>query len=287
MSERSNASFVSPISSMSPLQKAINDKFRKGIHHTWSELSPLLNAERVHTSYAPPGREKVSVLNAFSNNAEIAPRLRAMGARSMRSAYKLRRAIYNRNVEKARRIINEEYPDLTYTGTSGISTLSQAIQYTPDIVIDLIRAGADINTPNIDGTTPLIRALRSGIADIYVLELIDKGADVNAVDLDGTTALMIATANKKDIVVLALIAKGATIVESIRIAASKGDTISNTFNTELISILSKHNKTDIINRLEEEIRTLTNETPASKSTNGGSKKRRSHRRRKTRKPRKY
>ena len=314
MSERSNAT-------MSPLQKAINDKVMKRDKYmfgrktyTWSELSPLINAESVHTSYAPPGRDKVSVLNAFSNNAEIAPRLRAMGARSMRSTYRLRRAIYDRNVEKARHIINEEYPDFTYTGTSGISTLSQAIQYTPDIVIDLIRAGIDINTA-------IMEAIDAGKEDIAI-QLMEAGANIDAayaaaVDRrrtrEGDTIayrlipVVIKYSIKNDIETVFY--KYLTIDGSVRdmmigailyyaillgklkylnLAIALGAPLTVTYRDGVtpISLARQQGNQEIIDRIQQEMDTPTI-VNVGDSTRGGSKKRRSHRRRKTRKPRKH
>lgn len=321
MSERSNASFVSPISSMSPLQKAINGKFKGRKTYTWPELSSLINAESVHTSYAPPGREKVSVLNAFSKNDKIAPRLRAMGARSMRSAYTLRRAIYYRDVEKARHIINEERPDLTHTGPSGISTLSIAIQYTPDVVIDLIGAGADINTTNRDGTTPLMVAIGARKEDI-ALQLMEAGADIDAAynaasrGIDDTIALRLIPVvikysvkhdkeellgryltkdgSVRDMMIGALLYDAILLgkLKYINLAIAYGAPVNvNVTDTDgatyfYLALARRQGDQDIIKRIQNEIDNPTIVNVGDR-TKGGSKKRRSHRRRKTRKPRKH
>ncbi len=57
----------------------------------------------------------------------------------------------------------------------------------------LAEHGADLNTPNKQGATPLINAARSGSTAV-VKALLDLGADINAKDAQGKTALDIATA---------------------------------------------------------------------------------------------
>lgn len=54
-----------------------------------------------------------------------------------------------------------------------------------------------INTPNLDGITPLMFAVMNGNRDTAAL-LLEKGADVNAQDLNGMTALMIAARDGDD-----------------------------------------------------------------------------------------
>ena len=63
-----------------------------------------------------------------------------------------------------------------------------------DSVKSLIEKGADVNTENDWGCTPLHYAADSGYVDIAKL-LIEHGADVNAKDSDGWTPLHYALKN--------------------------------------------------------------------------------------------
>ena len=74
------------------------------------------------------------------------------------------------------------------------SALTWAVEDRQDgnAVQTLLEAGADVNTRDQDGRTPLMRATERGRIDTMQL-LIDAGADVNACDRRGDTALMAAT----------------------------------------------------------------------------------------------
>jgi ankyrin repeat protein len=52
----------------------------------------------------------------------------------------------------------------------------------------MLAAGADLNAPNDDGETPLMRAVMMGDAEL-VEALVKAGANVNAADKSGKTAL--------------------------------------------------------------------------------------------------
>jgi ankyrin repeat protein len=60
----------------------------------------------------------------------------------------------------------------------------------------LIRHGANVNSANRDGSTPLMAAVARG-SDVIVTALLDAGAQVTAKDKTGQTALDIAIAGKK------------------------------------------------------------------------------------------
>lgn len=83
----------------------------------------------------------------------------------------------------------------------------------------LLQGGADCNTRNEDGTTPLMHAAQSGNIEL-VKTLIASGADVNLADSQGWTALMKALYNHElnrgfPEVVQALIDAGAGIEAQI------------------------------------------------------------------------
>src|SRR5690606_36801254 len=58
-------------------------------------------------------------------------------------------------------------------------------------VVSLVEAGADLDRPNPDGTTPLINAIDSRHFDI-AMYLIDQGAKVDVWDMYGRTPLYMA-----------------------------------------------------------------------------------------------
>src|SRR4029077_676507 len=61
----------------------------------------------------------------------------------------------------------------------------------PQIVSDLVAAGADVNSRDETGLTPLMMAAAAGNAEI-ASTLITAGADVNAKNTEGHTALDLA-----------------------------------------------------------------------------------------------
>jgi ankyrin repeat protein len=76
----------------------------------------------------------------------------------------------------------------------------------------LIEQGADVNSRDKNGWTPLMYAASYAKPATEILQfLLAKGADVNARNKQGQTALMIAAAGRKGEAVKALLAKGADI----------------------------------------------------------------------------
>lgn len=63
-----------------------------------------------------------------------------------------------------------------------------------DGVLTLLKLGANVNTPNFDGYTPLMSASESGHIEI-LNTLLRYGADIGAVDANGMTALALAKKN--------------------------------------------------------------------------------------------
>ncbi len=61
----------------------------------------------------------------------------------------------------------------------------------------LLQAGADVNTRNSDGRTPLMEAITLGDRNLYkVTALLERGALLAAADNRGNTALAVATASQ-------------------------------------------------------------------------------------------
>ncbi len=77
-------------------------------------------------------------------------------------------------------------------------------------VWDLLDRGADVNTRNSTGETPLISAAFGGHSETVEL-LLEKRANINAVDNEGNTALMLACCFKQIEVISVLIQKGADV----------------------------------------------------------------------------
>jgi ankyrin repeat protein len=83
-------------------------------------------------------------------------------------------------------------PRAQYRDTGGLTALlyaSRAGCYR--CVVAIVEAGADINKPNPDGTTPLITALDNKNFDI-AMYLLDQGANAEAWDMHGRTPLYVA-----------------------------------------------------------------------------------------------
>lgn len=108
-------------------------------------------------------------------------------------------------------------------------------------VWDLLDKGADVNTRNHRGETPLISAAHGGHPETVEL-LLEKKANINAVDNEGNTALMLACCFKQIEVILVLLAKGA----DVGISNKNGWT-----PLKYLVRLAKDNK-DIMNVLEHE-----------------------------------
>ncbi len=74
----------------------------------------------------------------------------------------------------------------------------------------LFDGGVDVNLPDKNGDTPLIRAVKNGREDITRL-LLENGADVDLTSKSGETSLMVAAENCRDGVVELLIEHGADV----------------------------------------------------------------------------
>jgi ankyrin repeat protein len=101
--------------------------------------------------------------------------------------------------------------DVNGADTVGNSVLSQQVQErNPDVVAELIRAGADVNTANDAGITPLMTAVAFVPKGTEILRLLlDAHAVVDARDDRGMTALMHAAQYGRREAVLLLLERGA------------------------------------------------------------------------------
>ena len=127
-------------------------------------------------------------------------------------------------------------PGKTY---SNITPLFMAVEqgHTP-CVMELIKAGADVNIARSDGFTPLCMAAQCG-NEGCVVSLIQAGADVNIARSDGFTPLCTATLNGNVACVASLIQAGADIHK----AADNGCTplsVAVYYKHEKIAALLRH-----------------------------------------------
>lgn len=80
-------------------------------------------------------------------------------------------------------------------------------------ILQLIKAGANVNAASDGGTTPLILAVKASKNDLFIAELIKSGANVNVRESNTLTPLMIAVDKEKgnNLVVRELIKGGADV----------------------------------------------------------------------------
>ncbi len=101
----------------------------------------------------------------------------------------LRLAAANGDVATVKLLI-EKVADLNmvHLSTGETALYVAAEQYNLVCVMELLKAGADVNIANKDGQTPLMVAVKKGSISLVAL-LIQSGADVNVVDNNGMNPL--------------------------------------------------------------------------------------------------
>jgi hypothetical protein len=101
--------------------------------------------------------------------------------------------------------------DVNGSDSVGNSTLSLEVQQRhPQVVEELLRAGADANAANRSGGTPLMTAIAFDDKSTEMLErLLDAGADIDAQEDGGETALMYAAKYGRKAALEILLARGA------------------------------------------------------------------------------
>ncbi|MES2603630.1 MAG: ankyrin repeat domain-containing protein, partial [Pseudomonadota bacterium] len=100
-------------------------------------------------------------------------------------------------------------PPAVYAGTIAAAARANDLAESRE----LIRAGADINLPEPDGTTPLLWAVYNSSPELVQL-LLDAGADPNAANSLGITPLLQASRYGNAVVVSALLASGARVADA-------------------------------------------------------------------------
>ncbi|HED36389.1 MAG TPA: ankyrin repeat domain-containing protein [Gammaproteobacteria bacterium] len=75
------------------------------------------------------------------------------------------------------------------------SLFNAIIKHQTNMIRSLLRVGIDLNTRNIEGTTPLMAAAEYGVEDITRI-LLENGASTTALNNDNESAYDIAVKNK-------------------------------------------------------------------------------------------
>lgn len=97
---------------------------------------------------------------------------------------------------------------ISHAGTGSPGLLDAVKNGDRDTIINLVKAGADVNQLQGDGTTSLFYAVHSN--DLQLVELLlSKGADTNITNKYGATALYVAARDADDPIVEKLLAAGA------------------------------------------------------------------------------
>jgi|GEM_PF-3673411 len=122
----------------------------------------------------------------------------------------LHKAIFNKNIEKTKRLIENRLVNINQTNLLGRTALYDACNSSNNlpIVSIMLDAGADINIQDIEGKTALHQACQMETSDIAIA-LIRRGANINDQDNDGKTALHYACEKTSVNVVNSLIDSGA------------------------------------------------------------------------------
>jgi len=140
-------------------------------------------------------------------------------------------AAYRDDVDIARMLIQAGANANVKTRLRDVTPLQLAATNGNAAMIELLlKAGADVNVPNGNGTTPLMFAAASGKTDAIRI-LVDHGANVNARDSNhGQTALMFAAALNRGAAIRLLASRGADVKlmsEVAEVKPSKSDEPAN------------------------------------------------------------
>ena len=119
-------------------------------------------------------------------------------------------------------------PDISIHGAAEVGNIEAVKQH--------LVAGADVNTKDKWGWTPLSRAARSGHKEAVEL-LIDNGADVNAMRSGGGTPLSYAASWGHEEIVELLIAKGAKVDAKDDCGLTPLHLVASTSHNEIVELL--------------------------------------------------
>lgn len=104
--------------------------------------------------------------------------------------------------------------DINKPNQYGLTMLMMATQYNRiPMVQALLKAGANVNVQDMDGNTALIRASRSGHAEIVRMLLSVRNIELNVCNYAGLTAVRCAILNDKQDIADLLIQAGADITK--------------------------------------------------------------------------
>ena len=105
----------------------------------------------------------------------------------------------------------------------------------------LLEMGADINSPDIVGWTPLLWAAKVGHAGVTEL-LLDRGVLIDHVDIDGNAALHVAAHFGHIEVTKMLLDYGANLLLQNKREMTCLDIAMETQNSEVVMVIVKHSR---------------------------------------------
>jgi ankyrin repeat protein len=145
------------------------------------------------------------------------------GARSAPTGDGLLAAAERGDLERVRRLVQEtDTPDINVRDTSDRTPLILAALYgDPEIVQELVTAGADVDSQDMYGWSPLHWAADTGHA-ACVHKLLDNGARIDIQDTEGWSALHWAAYRGNMVVVRELTERGAVTERRTRLDRSTG-----------------------------------------------------------------
>ncbi len=124
--------------------------------------------------------------------------------------------------------------DVNKPNQYGLTMLMMATQYNRiPMVQALLKAGANVNTQDIDGNTALIRASRSGHTEIVKMLLSVQGIEMNTCNHAGLTAVRHAILNDKKDVADLLIQAGADTTKFQPQTVQKAKPVQKSFFSKL------------------------------------------------------
>jgi ankyrin repeat protein len=181
---------------------------------TWWSL--LSCSPRAPGSRPPPG---ITMRPALLLSLLLA----AATARSAPAADSLLAAAERGDLERVRRLVHEtDAPDVNVRDTSDRTPLILAASYgDPEIVQELVTAGAEVDSQDMYGWSPLHWAADTGHA-ACVHKLLDNGASIDIQDTEGWSALHWAAYRGNMEVVQELTERGAITEQRTRLDRSTG-----------------------------------------------------------------
>jgi uncharacterized protein len=189
-----------------------------------SDIVSLLLAKGIDPNWQNKKGTTALMIAAGKDKREVVTLLLDKGVdlnlRDAGGATALDHAVSNGNAELAKLLLakgghsKNEYKSQAdmITATTNFALLRAAMNNNLEEVESQIAAGADINSRNQVGDTPVILAVQYSYSRLGVLHyLVEKGADLNIANINGETALMLAASSNNSEAAEILLAHKASI----------------------------------------------------------------------------